>query len=150
MPDEIDEMLRSEGIFQQRKAKKEDTDEKQSEPLEDSVLDWLEEYGDRQHGYAVREIRMLRAEVADLKERLDTAWGDVSAMQGIIDRVTAENAVLKAQRDEADAECREANASWCREIEECIDLNRELASMREQRDALAAENAALKAKKEER
>jgi len=97
MPDEIDEMLRSEGIFQQRKAKKEDTDEKQSEPLEDSVLDWLEEYGDRQHGYAVREIRMLRAEVADLKERLDTAWGDVSAMQGIIDRVTAENAALKVQ-----------------------------------------------------
>jgi len=69
----------------------------------------------------------LRAEVAALKARLDTAWGDVGAMQKVVDRLTAE-------RDEADAECREANASWCREAKECIDLNRELASMREQRD----------------
>jgi len=47
---------------------------------------------------------------------------------------TAEVAKANAERDEADAECREANASWCREAKECIDLNRELASMREQRD----------------
>jgi hypothetical protein len=30
------------------------------------------------------------AEVADLKARLDTAWGDVASMQGIVDRLTAE------------------------------------------------------------
>jgi hypothetical protein len=41
---------------------------------------------------------------------------------------------LIKERDEADAECREANASWCREIEESIDLNRELAAAIKQRD----------------
>lgn len=40
------------------------------------------------------QIDRLRAEVADLEARLDTAWGDVSVMQGILARVTAE-------RDEA-------------------------------------------------
>jgi hypothetical protein len=32
----------------------------------------------------------LEREVADLKSRLDTAWGDVGAMQKVIDRLTAE------------------------------------------------------------
>jgi hypothetical protein len=68
MPDEIDDMLQSEGIFQQRETIRYDSGEKRSgPPLEDSVLDWLEECGDRQHRYAVQEIRMLRAELAALK-----------------------------------------------------------------------------------
>jgi len=61
-----------------------------------------------------------------------------------IARLRAEIATLKAKRDEADAECREANASWCREAKECIDLNRELASMREQRDEARREACALR------
>jgi uncharacterized coiled-coil DUF342 family protein len=69
-----------------------------------------------------------------------------------LSRLHAENSALKAevaamqkQRDDADAECREANASWCREIEESIDLNRELASMREQRDEARREICELRA-----
>jgi uncharacterized coiled-coil DUF342 family protein len=66
--------------------------------------------------------------VGRLFELVDAPFHD--ALRALLDEVAA----LKAQRDEADAECREANASWCREAKECIDLNRELASMREQRD----------------
>jgi hypothetical protein len=89
MPDEIDEMLQSEGIFQQHKAKNEDADEKRSgPPLEDSVLDWLEGYGDRQHRYAVQEIRMLRAEVAALKanDPLAEMWRELAEYQPQADR----------------------------------------------------------------
>jgi uncharacterized coiled-coil DUF342 family protein len=63
-----------------------------------------------------------------------------------INKLTAEVAALKAQRDEADAECREANASWCREIEECIDLNRELAQRTAERDEARRELCELKSR----
>jgi uncharacterized coiled-coil DUF342 family protein len=70
--------------------------------------------------WTTKEVYDLRAELARLTDERDALAAELAAMQ--------------KQRDEADAECREANASWCREIEESIDLNRELASMREQRD----------------
>jgi hypothetical protein len=78
MPDEIDEVLGSEGIFQQRETKSGDSDEKRSgPPLEDSVLEWLEECGDRQHRYAVQEIRMLRAELATRTAERDEARREI-------------------------------------------------------------------------
>lgn len=47
-------------------------------------------------GYSpsTNQFSKTRAEVADLKSRLDTAWGDVGAMQKVVDSLTA-------QRDEA-------------------------------------------------
>jgi len=44
-------------------------------------------------------INALIADIADLRTRLDTAWGDVSTMQGIVARVTAERDALAAQAD---------------------------------------------------
>lgn len=53
-----------------------------------------------------RELAAAKAEVGDLKTRLDTAWGDVGAMQGIVARVTAE-------RDEARREvCNSGRKYW--------------------------------------
>lgn len=62
----------------------------------------------------------LRAEVADLQSRLDAAWGDVSAMQGIVARLTAE-------RDEANA-----NARLYRDDRER--LTAEVATLKAERD----------------
>jgi hypothetical protein len=42
-------------------------------------------------------VDALIADIADLKSRLDTAWGDVSAMQGIVERRTAERDALAAE-----------------------------------------------------
>jgi chorismate mutase len=49
----------------------------------------------------VAERDALAAEVADLKERLDTAWGDNAANDRITDHLRAEVARLTAERDEA-------------------------------------------------
>jgi uncharacterized coiled-coil DUF342 family protein len=51
-----------------------------------------------------------------------------------VERLRAELAAMKKQRDAADEECREATASWCSEANETLDLYRELAAMRKQRD----------------
>jgi len=43
-----------------------------------------------------REIAALKAEVADLRERLDTAWGDNATSERINASLRAELAALKA------------------------------------------------------
>jgi len=86
------------------------------------------------HGQYGEMIRIADEQIARLRALWCEEKSKAMTFHAEVERLRAEVAALKAKRDEADAECREANASWCREIEESIDLNRELAFMREQRD----------------
>jgi hypothetical protein len=58
--------------------------------------EWMEE--------VAAALRALLAEVADLKKRLDTAWGDNATNDRITDRLRAEVAQRTAERDALAAE----------------------------------------------